>query len=900
MGIEPPPDVLPFAVQCPLCGEHRLNIYEDSIFGGCWGYCFACKTGGDLIEWASWIFETNLLNAVIKLDQGGITFPEGDVCPQSVQQYQKNYLGLRDRIDGFWQASQRNLANDEVEVRHLLRKIRLRKELRGEAWISTSGRYIGANYAIPAAQVFQPKVTKQTLTGRRFFTDGPRWNELLVIPFHDMPGRISGFLYIGRDGEPKDVVFRGIGQLQVRTVGTVETGLAMYDTTYRKTTKTIFGNTTFVMDNVLRALQLQIQHLNDHKLPLPVVATYNVVTSTTQNRKPMTLQAKDVWQSQPTRRYVFWSPRFTAETINTASRVGAKTFIGEIDTQSHRILPPAQLRRVYRQAQPWRSTLMTALTLQSQHDVVNTLNMLNLSDDVFRDFLQQCPEDLRQTITDCSGSATSLKYAYYGGTKVKETPDGWFVERTGRMLCDAILRIDKILRCRTSGDSYYQGRILYKDQAIPFMELATRMDKQPLKIMEAIIATECGVSMRCTNYYKDLIIDVAKQFHIPEIVVSSGSFGWDPERACFSLPRFTLGMGGNVQAISSPFTDTRSPGLHLEPPTGALTPLYGLCDTTDANRVFWATAASIGANVIAPAVNHPVSGIGLVGQGALSVGLQTSLAWGCPELHLKSRAYKAHTDAHETHLETTRHNWPTYVRVPHNCQAQQLWLTRPEPKNVVTPVDEGMMNALGIQTAWRYIVEKEAVGVPTWVGKVGDSVLTYWLCDITSRRFELDSDADIYVFRVLEDIAEWMERRGYNATIVRDAGKLIDDAGDMPCDRANRLAALLHEAITNGVLGIEQSDFPEDKKSPMLVRIVEEGQPPGVFLARATLQKVLSKQGITLIDPPRITEMLQNAGALARELEYNEQVGWLIADAWWQKQSQACRARMQKQFRVVG
>ena len=897
LDIEASQSALPFTVQCPLCGSHQLSLYQDTIFGGTWGYCFKCEFAGDLLELAAATLGTTLFNAAVQLSQGGIDFPPSVLTPEAVSAYAQNYLVFRDRVDAFWAQSQQQLANDHIDIRPILRKFNFRKDLQGETWIARGGQYIGACTAVAAAQVFAPKTKKRAEIR---MLRGQKWKIAAVIPFQDLPGRICGFLFIGGDGNPDDFVYRSISQSHCRNLRPIEAGLCMYDTTWRKTTATVFDNTTFVLDNVLLALRLQLQHLNDHRLPLPIVATHNVSVQTIRHSHPTHLVSEAAWRTQPHRRYVFWAPRFTTNTIDMAANVGGRVFVGHIDTKHHRLLPKSQLRKVFDNAKSWETALKNALVAQAPAGVAATLKRLNVPNGLFSDFVQRCPRALQQVIADCGGVAAScLTHAYYGQHTIEESAAGWIFKNSGRVLSRAILRIERIIHSRDCEDYYYQGNIIFQDQVIPFVELGAKMDKHALKIMTTIIAKKCGISLVCDAYYNKCIVNVAKQFHPPRVIVTAGTFGWDVETGSFMLPQFSIHLGGSVDTAVTPFTDTRSPGLHLKPPTVAMPPLTAICDNNEQNRIFWAVTANIAANVLAPALNHPTAGIGLVGQGANNVGPQTAIALGCQEMQVQTRHRAPAEQAHELQAETSRHNWPIYIRFPMTCRARSLWLTRPENKNVVMAVDAHMRDALALQAPWRYVISHPAQAVPTSL-KLAHGIMPHWLRDVAHRHLELESNAELYVFRVLEDIAKWLERRNFIGDVVRDAGNMIEDTGDMPWDRAVRLVSLLYTAITDGLLELEQSDFPEAKKRLTLVRIVESGKPLGIFVARRVVHKLLTDRGLAMLDSPRITEMLANAGALLRELEYNGDVGWVLAEPWWQEQFRTCRARLQQNLRIVG
>jgi hypothetical protein len=63
---------------------------------------------------------------------------------------------------------------------------------------------------VRADQLFRPHVETlgDVTNGGNRTVVGDGWGELLAIPLSDLPGRISGYLFIGRDGRMEDIVFR--------------------------------------------------------------------------------------------------------------------------------------------------------------------------------------------------------------------------------------------------------------------------------------------------------------------------------------------------------------------------------------------------------------------------------------------------------------------------------------------------------------------------------------------------------------------------------------------------------------------------------------------------------------------------------------------------------------------
>jgi hypothetical protein len=118
-----------------------------------------------------------------------------------------------------------------------------------EDWKSRTGRFIGSANRKETDAVLEPtrtanwdavKTKRSGSCPSRNFT-GKKWDDLLVIPYWDLPGRICAFLFIGRDGKMhQDVKYKSLIH------GSDEAGLAMLPA-LMDGRHSHFGHTKFIM-----------------------------------------------------------------------------------------------------------------------------------------------------------------------------------------------------------------------------------------------------------------------------------------------------------------------------------------------------------------------------------------------------------------------------------------------------------------------------------------------------------------------------------------------------------------------------------------------------------------------------------------------------------------------------
>ncbi len=157
------------------------------------------------------------------------------------------------------------------------------------SWLTQGGRFVGVakctdiqNLFHPGSYAVQPRSNRDGKTsprrgggpGRSRLFSGEDWDDALVIPFQDLPGRICGFLMIGRKGDPQagDIFFKA-ANLQPSSVPLREAGLGMLDALEDGAVEP-FGDTLFVFGDPIVGLHLQGRTFKMHCQPLPIVLSF--------------------------------------------------------------------------------------------------------------------------------------------------------------------------------------------------------------------------------------------------------------------------------------------------------------------------------------------------------------------------------------------------------------------------------------------------------------------------------------------------------------------------------------------------------------------------------------------------------------------------------------------------
>ena len=115
LGVEIPVKALPTVCRCPLCRQQGLRVYKDSISGGEWHYCSACRFTGDTVELAGKVWGLDPVNVFRKLRDHGVEVISKVLDPVAVEKYEEAHIRHRQRLQDMWKAAQKRLPLQDTE-----------------------------------------------------------------------------------------------------------------------------------------------------------------------------------------------------------------------------------------------------------------------------------------------------------------------------------------------------------------------------------------------------------------------------------------------------------------------------------------------------------------------------------------------------------------------------------------------------------------------------------------------------------------------------------------------------------------------------------------------------------------------------------------------------------------
>jgi hypothetical protein len=509
-----------------LCREGRLCIHEDTISGGAWHYCLGCKHYGDLIELAAAVWGVDVSSAVIMLSKRGIPLLDKSsnaaIGEHELENYIESHVQYRQRMHALWQRAKTYLHESQsATLSHLRQFFSLHSMLSLERWRNGPGRLFGA---LPCGEVelcFCPLATGTG--GRRRVQDtytnpsrarvfrGFGWDEVLVFPYYDLPERICGFLFVGRDGTHKDLVFRR-SRLDSSIVDHVrEAGLSGLDCLDMARSR--FGTNVIALEDPVLMTRIQIRNYDISTIALPLVAWYDDFHSRTQS----------AWRMLAGRTLIFWSWKLNHRVLYQAMKTNGLLVLAgpeELTAKdiSHylRLCSPADMvKKLIRNAKPWKEVFSDWVNQNTDAVVEELLIRLQAYKVDLYALAETCKQKVAARIDRLLNVEPPERSFRFNNKYTVIEKDGCWYIRYGiktSLLMNAILRVDDIVT--KDGRTRYYGRALYQGEEIEFNVSGTEAKRCMFNWLHKLLATR-GKTLLVYNAWGSKLLTVALAFQEP-------------------------------------------------------------------------------------------------------------------------------------------------------------------------------------------------------------------------------------------------------------------------------------------------------------------------------------------------------------------------------------------------
>jgi hypothetical protein len=459
---------LPARLDCPLCGgQAQLHVYEDTTKGGAWHHCFDCQSDGDLIELASRYWGVDYPTTVERLAEAGVPIPPELVDPDRAETHKRRHHDRVRDVRLFWQACQEYLVRQQrsASLNALRDRFRLHADVPAERWRAGPGKVFGGTTRAAAERLFAPWAAGNGRPPgsdgtRRLFT-GTGWQDVLVVPYYDVPGRVSALFVVGRDGRQRDSTYRPtpIGYSAAeREFGLAGVAAAMDA-----------AGDVLAVDDPMLMCRLYCRHVGLSARPLPVVAWYDGARGV----------SRSAWKMFAGRRVIFWEWRTSAAAHKTwlqAMRIDGDVCVLGPDEQRPDLDHYLRLRSVAdhfavfrKHARPWPDALSLLVDGRGDGWTESTFAALRRAGvDVEEVARRLRPAARARVLRACRLRRHAPPGARVGRYHVSEQPGGWWARLDsddGRpvQITNFRIHVDAVTQAGS-----YSGRLVVGDKEAPF------------------------------------------------------------------------------------------------------------------------------------------------------------------------------------------------------------------------------------------------------------------------------------------------------------------------------------------------------------------------------------------------------------------------------------------------
>jgi len=597
MGVADENTTFPAVLQCPLCGKSTLYCYDDTSREDIWLACDNCSVHGNIITFAARIWKLDPAQTLTRFEENGLCSRKNDAA--ELDRLTRSIIKA-EAAEAFWASASKHLwEHEDTTITHKLREF-------------------GVSPEIPCSDligVAQPKQIDQLCASvARIFPANLARGPVVVLPYYDLPQRLSGFLMLQYGEDLTDrrafIATSRFGRFKP------DVGYYMLKTAMLPPNET-FKQAYFVVDDPLWALKAQTTQLR-HGLPLlPLCASYDGREGTSYGTNLLLFPH--------TRRF------FASRTLVPATVSQAATARGYVAVPPDRKSPlpniPAKtvgrLANICRYAQTWQDALEKVFKENNGIAAKAFASELNIDRDKLQRFLQE-----RTTLAHEDAQKILEKIVpHHGVDAIKYRPKNvisrnnkWYTT-SGEQIINCAPVITRIIHAENN-EKYYDGYIKKDDTAYNFFERAPVIDKFGLfNFVSQYMATH-GELVIFARTWNIRALPTALSLHPPQILAVSRAPGWDDRTKEFQFRRYAIKSDGAVIPSPCPELCKTNPLDMPAPEAVALRTIQPLLLPTHENAALWAFAAVTLAGMLAPAM----------GAAATSFALESNVFQACAPL----------------------------------------------------------------------------------------------------------------------------------------------------------------------------------------------------------------------------------------------------------------------------
>jgi hypothetical protein len=698
----------------------------------------------------------------------GLSIPYESLTEEALTKYVDSVVAYRERVASLWKKAQRNLVGMTC-AKGQLQRLGLLTQLDSDRRESGPARLYGTTWMKQVDKCFQPNAghsdwgSNARRSGTRIFR-GRGWNEMLLLPYFQGPGRLSNLLFVGRDCKRKngDFVRKRIGQIGAKSHDPGLAGLMGLSKHHHR---------VIAMDDPLVMLRIQMRHFTTNLNPLPLVSW---------------LPDTNCWDALNDRHLVFWTMQPTVELMLQLLKTDAYLAVMGPQDKSRRSVngwlrkrQSADLEQaIYDRAKPWRETLKTWMQRAPEQAVVRLLSQVAKASD-----------DLAEELSDLGVKRTAFQRLQVRQAVVGEKS---YVERNGTLyhkgkkeikLLPGHLRVEKII---DRGDSItYIGYLRHVSRKVEF-EWAEG------KSFKTHLTHQCireGIHLKIPGNHD--LLGVAMAFSNPEILKGKQEIGWEDDRVWFKNFSVRPGKGPIVNHdprifppdMPGPSTLPRGTDGHIE----------RLAATGPAASFFWAITTSILEQILAPSVGLSPSPVVICGETTVTPAQAILGRLSVPERYL----YRERRDQARATCAPWPHKYPFLVKLDSHVKLGKMhrWMLERQVPYVVSTTSRANAYALALHGGFNLIHTEEPLTAAAIAQMPMELVIPWFLRDVWVKEPTWTS--------IQKALLKWVKGLGLAGSAVKASEKLWAGEDEDLWEKA--MAAFWKEGILRDRATIKQS-----------------------------------------------------------------------------------------------
>lgn len=895
LGRPPRRQPLPAIAECPGCAS-VLEVYQDVAELGQWYRCRGCGFLGDGIELAMLVWDLSLDDTVERLLHSDFSFDYGESLPENLENYEVFRIKRRQKARDFWYAAKETarLQNNPGAV-SLQRRFTRDLNWTAEEWAAHGGQLYGVTTKADTELCWQPgnvAYRKAGGDGSKHVAGGGKdrifnsagWDDVLVVPYYDLPGRHNGFLFIGREARPKtDWIYHSVLRLtqQAREdnggTGRMEAGVAFLPV-MELPAHPKFGDKLFVIDDPGLALRMHLLHIAENERPLPLLASWDGPDYRTFA----------LWDHLPPRPLLFAGSAFTPNMILQARRTGSPLAL--LPPSTHKKLEAARPESILTQLEKhtvnWEAAVEHVLTTLPPIEAADFFRKLKLPDlDVIR-FYQSAPPAVQKRLESLVIDSAQVRLLPLGQQKIEVTPWCWRYNKTKEIMTDAPFVIDQVTHRQNSQVTQYRGTISFRGAHYPFLAQADIFDAEPFKWVRDFLVRNGAGLPTYKNRASHHAMQLSQQIKTPDYLSVPDAIGWQANAKGFVFPDFTIQANGAIlnSGSGAPATGLFPCRRFSAPRELSALELEALAQDEPQTRIFWATTVAVLVGAIAPVTRTPLFNVAITGRVTQLAGRFAAETLGC--VILDPRTGRQHAGAvRDAQNLLDLHTWPVFMTRPpnetHLGMPANVLGSLPQPTFVTAdPLDAALC---ALDSNWLVLETTEKCSRPAALPAGADAVVPAYLLDLANRRFQLDTAEPFKALR--DDLTNWFERQGGKTDVIVASAELfrVQDT----TNGADRIAHLLARALDSGTC-FSQGEEAKYRRNQSAIMRMNDGK---VHIPGVTLRRIAASRGFPHPDDRAISDAFDESQLKYAEAEVGGEFGWLVPAKWFDRQV--------RQFRTV-